>query len=308
MAFPAHDALALLALLSVGAALLAVAPVVRIPYPILLVLGGVAVGFVPGMPHVALRPEIVLVAVLPPLLYAAAFFTSLRDLRANARPLSLLAVGLVLVTMVVVAVACHEGIAGLSWPTSFVIGAVVAPTDAVAATAIASRLGVPRRVVAIIEGESLINDATALVAYGFAVTAVTTGSFSLWHAGWRFAVDVLGGVAIGLGVGFLLRQLRRRLDHSPTEIAIALLSGYFAYLPADAAGVSPVLAVVTVGVYVGWYTPELTTVQTRLQGTPSGRSSCSCSTRSSSLSSACSCSRSSTRCPDCPPRRCSRTR
>ena len=266
MAFPAHDALALLALLAMGAVLLGVAPRLRVPYPILLVLGGVAVGFLPGIPHVALRPEVVLVAVLPPLLYSAAFFTSLRDLRANARPLSLLALGLVLATMVAVAVACHEGISGLSWPTCFVIGAVVAPTDAVAATAIASRLGIPRRLVAIIEGESLINDATALVAYSFAVTAVMTGNFSLWHAAWRFVVDVAGGVAIGLAVGFVLRQIRRRLDHSPTEIAIALLSGYFAYLPAEAAGVSAVLAVVTVGVYVGWYTPELTTVQTRLQG------------------------------------------
>ena len=243
MAFPAHDAVELLALLAVGVALLGVAPLLRVPYPILLVLGGVAVGFLPGLPHIQLRPEVVLVAVLPPLLYAAAFFTSLRDLRANARPLSLLAVGLVLVTMVVVAVACHEAISGLSWPISFVIGAVVAPTDAVAATAIASRLGVPRRLVAIIEGESLINDATALVAYSFAVTAVTTGSFSLWHAAWRFVLDVVGGVAIGLAVGFVLRQIRRRLDHSPTEIAIALLSGYFAYLPAEAAGVSAVLAV-----------------------------------------------------------------
>jgi Na+/H+ antiporter len=136
----------------------------------------------------------------------------------------------------------------------------------VAATAIGSRLGLPRRLVTLIEGESLINDATALVAYSFAVAAVVTGSFSLWHATWRFAVDVIGGVAIGLAVGYLLRQFRRRIDHSPTEIAIALLSGYFAYLPAQAAGVSAVLAVVTVGVYVGWYTPELTTVQTRLQG------------------------------------------
>ena len=266
MGFSAHDALVLLGLLAAGAALLALAPTFRVPYPILLVLGGVAVGFVPGVPHVALRPEIVLVALLPPLLYSAAFFTSLRDLRANARPLSLLAIGLVLATVVGVAAACHAGISGLSWPTCFVIGAIVAPTDAVAATAIASRLGVPRRLVAILEGESLINDATALVAYAFAVTAVMTGHFSFWHAAWRFPVDVVGGIAIGLGVGLLLRQIRRHLDHSPSEIAIALLSGYFAYLPAQAAGVSGVLAVVTVGVYVGWYTPELTTVQTRLQG------------------------------------------
>ncbi len=135
---------------------------------------------------------------------------------------------------------------GLSWPVCFVLGALVAPTDAVAANAIASRLGVPRRIATLIEGESLVNDATALVAYRFAVAAVLTGSFSLWHATWRFAVDVVGGIAIGLAVGFVIRMIRRRLNHSPTEIAIALLSGYFAYLPAQAAGVSAVLAAVTV--------------------------------------------------------------
>jgi CPA1 family monovalent cation:H+ antiporter len=262
----AHDALTLLWLLLAGAGLLLLAPVLRIPYPILLVLGGLALGFVPGVPHLELQPDVVLVAILPPLLYAAAFFTSLRDLRRNARPLSLLAVGLVLATTVSVAAVSHAAIPGLSWPVCFVLGAIVAPTDAVAATAIASRLRLPRRLGALIEGESLINDATALVAYGFAVTAVVTGSFSLWHAGWRFVVDVAGGIAIGLAVGFVLRQVRRRIDHSPTEIAIALLSGYFAYLPAQAAGVSAVLAAVTVGIYVGWYTPELTTPQTRLQG------------------------------------------
>jgi monovalent cation/hydrogen antiporter len=262
----AHNSLVLLAILGAGAALLTLAPILRVPYPILLVVGGLALGFVPGIPHVALRPEIVLVAILPPLLYSSAFFTSLRDLKRNVRPLSLLAVALVFVTMLSVATIAHATIAGLSWPVCFVLGALVAPTDAVAATAIASRLGIPRRIAMLIEGESLVNDATALVAYGFAVTAVVTGTFSFWHATWRFAVDVAGGIAIGLLVGFVLRQIRRRLNHSPTEIAIALLSGYFAYLPAQAAGVSAVLAAVTVSVYVGWYTPELTTVETRLQG------------------------------------------
>jgi CPA1 family monovalent cation:H+ antiporter len=266
VSFSAQDSLVLLALLVAAATLLVLAPVLRIPYPILLVLGGLGIGFVPGAPHIALQPEIVLVGFLPPLLYSGAFFTSLRDLRTNARAISLLSVGLVLATMLTVAAVCHTFIDGLSWPICFVIGAIVAPTDAVAATAIASRLGLPRRIVALIEGESLINDATALVAYAFAVAAVVTGTFSLWHATWRFGVDVAGGVAIGLAVGFVIRQARRRINHSPTEIAIALLSGYFAYLPAEAAGVSAVLAVVTVGIYVGWYTPELTTFQTRLQG------------------------------------------
>jgi Na+/H+ antiporter len=264
--FSAHDSLILLAIIGAGAGLLALAPLLRVPYPILLVLGGLALGFVPGIPHVVLRPDVVLVAILPPLLYSSAFFTSLRDLRRNIRPLSLLAVVLVFVTMLAVAAVCHAAISGLSWPVCFVLGALVAPTDAVAANAIASRLGIPRRLATLIEGESLINDATALVAYRFAVAAVVTGSFSFWHASWHFVVDVVGGVAIGLAVGFVLRQVRRRMNHSPTEIAIALLSGYFAYLPAQAAGVSAVLAAVTVSVYVGWYTPELTDPQTRLQG------------------------------------------
>jgi monovalent cation/hydrogen antiporter len=264
--FSAYDSLVLLAILGAGAGLLVLAPLLRVPYPILLVLGGLALGFVPGIPHVALQPDVVLVAILPPLLYSSAFFTSLRDLRRNIRPLSLLAVVLVFVTMLVVAAVSHAAISGLSWPVCFVLGALVAPTDAVAANAIASRLGIPRRLATLIEGESLINDATALVAYRFAVAAVVTGGFSLWHASWRFVVDVVGGIAIGLAVGFVLRQIRRRINHSPTEIAIALLSGYFAYLPAQAAGVSAVLAAVTVSVYVGWYTPELTDPETRLQG------------------------------------------
>jgi Na+/H+ antiporter len=264
--FTAQDALVLLGLLAAVAALLSLAPILQLPYPILLVLGGLALGFVPGLPHLTLNPDIVLVAILPPLLYSAAFFTSLRDLRVNLRPLSLLAIGLVLVTTLSVAAVAHEVIRGMTWPVAFVLGAIVSPTDAVAATAIASRLGIPRRLVSLIEGESLINDATALVAYRFAVAAVVTGSFSLWNASWHFVYSVLGGIGIGLAVGYVIRQVRRRLDHSPTEIAIALFSGYFAYLPAEAAGVSAVLAAVTVGIYVGWYTPELTTVQTRLQG------------------------------------------
>src|SRR5207244_8885269 len=134
------------------------APILRVPYPILLVLGGLALGFVPGIPHVALRPNVVLVAILPPLLYSSAFFTSLRDLRRNVRPLSLLAVGLVFTTMVTVAAVCHAAISGLSWPVCFLLGALVAPTDAVAANALASRLGIPRRLPTPIGADSLITD------------------------------------------------------------------------------------------------------------------------------------------------------
>ena len=260
------DLVVLLGLLLAATGLLALAPRVGVPYPILLVVGGLAIGIAPGIPNIELPPDAVLIGVLPPLLYSAAFFTGLRDLRANARTISLLAVGLVLTTTLAVAVAAHMVIDGISWGSAFVLGAVVSPTDPLAATAIAERLGVPRRLVAIIEGESLVNDGTALVAYRFAVAAVVTGSFSLLDASLAFVWNVVAGVGIGLAVGWLIRQVRRRLDNPPVEITIALMTGYFAYIPADLASASGVLAVVTAGVYIGWHTPELTTVQTRLQG------------------------------------------
>jgi monovalent cation/hydrogen antiporter len=266
MSLSAGDSALLAALLAAGLILLALSQFVRIPYPILLVLGGAGIGFVPGTPRIELSPDLVLVAVLPPLLYGGAFFASLRELRASMKAIGLLAVGLVLVTMLAVAVVAHAVIPGLGWAGAFVLGAIVSPTDPTAASAIAQRLGLPRRLIALIEGESLVNDGTALVAYRFAVAAVVTGSFSLVEASWRFVVNVAGGIAIGLAVGFLIRQLRRRLDNPPVEITISLLSGYFAYLPAQAATVSGVLAAVTVGIYMGWHTPELTTAQTRLQG------------------------------------------
>jgi CPA1 family monovalent cation:H+ antiporter len=263
--FGAHQDVELLALLIALGALLALSPTLRLPLPILLVLGGVVLGFVPGLPHVSLPPDVVLVAVLPPLLYSGAFFTSLRDLRTNRRPISLLAFGLVATTMTAVAIAAHEWI-GLPWAVAFTLGAVVSPTDALAATEIASRLGAPRRVVALIEGESLVNDGTALVLYKAAVGAALGGTFSLLDTSGRVVLNVLGGIAIGLAVGWLVRHVRRRLDDPPIEIALAVLSGYLAYLPAAAAGVSGVLAAVTIGVYMGWYTPELTTERTRLSG------------------------------------------
>ena len=266
MHFGAEDSVVLLGLLVAGAALLAIAQVVRVPYPILLVLGGLALGFVPGMPTIELSPDLVLVAFLPPLLYGAAFFTPLRELRANAGSISTLAVGLVLATTVAVAVVAHAVIPELTWPTAFVLGAIVSPTDPTAATAIAQRLGLPRRLIAIIEGESLVNDGTALVVYRVAVVAVVTGSFSLASASASFVLNVIGGILVGLAAGIVIRQVRRRLNNPPVEITISILSGYFAYLPAHALDVSGVLAAVTVGVYMGWYTPELTTSQTRLQG------------------------------------------
>jgi Na+/H+ antiporter len=264
--FGTHAQLVLLALLIAVAALLAAAPTLRIPYPILLVLGGLALGFVPGIPTVQLPPALVLVAILPPLLYSAAFFTSLRELRANIRPIGSLAIGLVITTMVAVAVVAHALVDDMSWTAAFVLGAVVSPTDPIAAAAIMRRLGVPRRTVSIVEGESLVNDGTALVLYRVAVTAAVAGTFSIWDASWRLLWSIGGGVAIGLVVGFLVAAVRRRLDNPPVEVTIALLTGYVAFIPANAVAASGVLAVVTAGIYLGWHTPELTSFQTRLQG------------------------------------------
>jgi monovalent cation/hydrogen antiporter len=263
--FGAHQELELLGLLVAVGALLALAPTLRLPLPILLVLGGVALGFIPGLPHVSLPPDLVLVGVLPPLLYSGAFFTSLRELRKNKRPVSLLAFGLVGATMATVAAVAHEWI-GLPWAVAFTLGAIVSPTDALAATEITSRLGAPRRIVSLIEGESLVNDGTALVLYKAAAGAAVGGAFSLLDTSGRIVLNVVGGIAVGLAVGYVIRKVRRRLDNPPVEVAIALLSGYLAYLPAAAIGVSGVLAAVTVGVYMGWYTPELTNERTRLAG------------------------------------------
>ena len=146
------------------------------------------------------------------------------------------------------------------------LGAVVSPTDPIAATAIGRRLGVPRRLIDIVEGESLVNDGTALVLLRTALLAAVTGAFSVWSAGWDLVVTIVGGIAVGLAVGYVVRRVRRPLDNPPLEVTIAFLTGYFAFLPASALDVSGVLAVVTAGIYMGWYTPELTTVETRLQG------------------------------------------
>jgi len=261
----ARQELQLLLLLVSAAALLIVAGPLRIPYPILLVLGGLLLGFAPGVPEVDMPPEVVLIGILPPLLYVSAFFTGLRELRRNLRPISLLAIGLVGVTTAAVAVVAHA-VADLPWAQAFVLGAIVSPTDPIAATAIGRRLGVPRRLIDIVEGESLVNDGTALVLLRTALVAAVAGTFSPWDAAWRLVVNIVGGIAVGLVVGYLVRRVRRVLDNPPLEVTIAFLTGYLAFLPASAIGVSGVLAVVTAGVYLGWYTPELTTVQTRLQG------------------------------------------
>jgi Na+/H+ antiporter len=260
-----HIELVVFGLLVAIASLAVVAGVLRVPYPITLVLGGTVIGFLPGVPTVELDPDIVLLIFLPPLLYGAAFFTSVRELRQNARSIAMLAIPLVFVTMAAVAAVAHE-VMGLGWAESFVLGAIVSPTDAVAPAEILRRVGAPRRLLAIVEGENLTNDWTALILYRFAVAAVVSGSFSLWKAGLEFVASGIGGLLVGLAAGWLIRQVRSRIDDPPTEITISILSGYAAYLPAEELGFSGVIAAVTTGIYMGWYTPQLTTPVMRLQG------------------------------------------
>jgi Na+/H+ antiporter len=257
--------LPLLAVLGSAALLLVLAYRTSVPYPILLVIGGAGIGFIPGLPAVELPPEAVLVIFLPPLLYSAAFFSSLRDLRDNVRPIGLLAIGLVVMTTLGVGLVAHAVVDDLSWAAAFTLGAIVAPTDPVAATAIASRSGAPRRIVTILEGESLVNDATALVAYKVALAAVLTGTFSLLEAGGSFVYQAAAGIAIGIVVSVVIAEVRRVIEDAPTEITISLLTPYFAYLPAEALGVSAVLAAVTSGIWLGWRAPRLITSTTRIQ-------------------------------------------
>jgi monovalent cation/hydrogen antiporter len=248
------------------AVLSAAARAINVPYPIVLVLGGVVLGLIPGLPDAQLDPDLVLVLFLPPLLYLGAFFANLRDLREGLRPILLLSIPLVLVTMTVVAVAAHTWVDDLSWPAAFALGAIVGPTDPIAATAIMRRLGVPRRIVSIVEGESLVNDATALVAYRIALAAAAGAGFSLLDASWDFLWKASGGILVGLAVGYVIAEIRGRLDDPLVENTIGLLTAYAAYVPAEHLGVSAVLAAVTVGCYVGWRAPEIASPQTRLQG------------------------------------------
>ena len=258
--------MAVAALLLAIAALNAVASRLTIPYPIVLVIGGLVIGLLPGMPTVELDPDLVLFVFLPPLLYAGAFFADLPALRRDARALSLTAVGLVLVTVAVVAAVGH-GLLGLTWPMAFALGAIVSPTDPIAATSIMRRLGVQRRIVNLVEGESLINDAAALVIARVAVTAAVAGTFSLASATLEFVAATVGGVAVGLTVGWGIRIVRRRIDDPLTTITVSLLTGYAAYLPAEALHLSGVLATVTAGVYLGWRSHELASPGVRLQAT-----------------------------------------
>jgi CPA1 family monovalent cation:H+ antiporter len=238
---------------------------ISIPYPIVLVIGGVIFGFIPGVPTVKLDPNVVLVVFLPILVYSAAFFANLGDIRENLRAITLSSVGLVLATMTAVAIVAHA-VVGLPWAAAFALGAIVSPTDPLAAGVIMRSLDAPRRLVSSIEGEGLFNDATALVALRVAVGAVVAGSFSFGEAVLALIADAAGGIAIGLAVGWLIAEIRKRTPDPQINVTISLVSGYAAFVPANAVGASGVLAAVTTGIYMGIRGPSIIPARVRLQG------------------------------------------
>src|SRR6185369_16988740 len=264
----ATQAIAVVLILLVAATVLALlARRIGIPYPILLVLGGLGLGFVPGLPPIELEPEIVFLIFLPPILFGAGYFTSLRDFKRNLRAITLLSVGLVIFTTVAVAVAAAALVPGMGLAAAFALGAIVAPPDAVAATTVFQRLGVPRRVVSILEGESLVNDATALVAYRFAIVAASTGTFSIANAGLTFVAVAAGGIAFGLLMGLIIAWALRRVDDPVFSVVLTLLAPVATYLPAEQFHLSGVLATVAAGIWVGRNAPREMSSSVRLAGT-----------------------------------------
>jgi CPA1 family monovalent cation:H+ antiporter len=257
-------------LVLLGAVLLAMSAARRfpVPYPVMLVLAGLLVSFVPGLPAVRLDPDLVFFVFLPPVLWSAAYYTSLRDFRANARPITLLAVGLVLATAAAVAICAHLSIPGLGWPAAIALGAIVAPPDAVSATAVVRALGVPRRIVTILEGESLVNDATALIVYRGAVGAMLAGAFDWGEslAGFLFAATV--GVAIGLAIGWANAAVRRWIEDVPTQTLLTLMAPYLAWILGERLHASAVLACVAGGLMLRQAPGTDVAPSVRLQGRP----------------------------------------
>jgi len=236
-----------------------------VPIEILLVIGSLVLSLLPGTPVLVLDPTVVFTLFLPPILFAAAYFTSWRDFKRNRRPIFLLAFGLVLFTTTLVAVAAHALGLGISWPTAFLLGAIVSPPDASAATAVIRKLGVPRRLVTIIEGESLVNDATALVTYRFALAAIATGSFSLQTAVSQFVLIAAGGALVGWAIAAVGLITLQRIKNSTAETTLTLITAFAAYLVAERLEFSGVIATVVGGLYYGRKLPAVTSAQTHLE-------------------------------------------
>jgi len=260
-----HSIQLVVALLAVVAVVAYAARTLQIPAAILLVVAGVILAFIPGLPEIRLAPELVLLVVLPPFIYSSSVAMSWREFKFNLRPIALLAVGCVLFTAAAAAAAMHW-LLTFPWPVAFVLGAIVSPPDAVAPLSIARRMQLPRRLVVVLEGEGLANDATALILYRFAVAAVAFGVFSASAAAETFAAIVVGEILWGIAVGWLMLRLRRFVDDPRIEITLSLLTPYIAYWPPEWLGGSGVLATVVTGLYISWNGLRLISAATRLQG------------------------------------------
>jgi CPA1 family monovalent cation:H+ antiporter len=256
----------LILLLGAAAVFVRLAERISVPYPIVLVVGGLAIGLVPGLPGLELDPEVVFLVFLPPLLHAAAWQSSPRELRAETKALALLAIVLVLATMCAVAVVAHAIVPGMSWQAAFVLGAVVGPTDPVSATATFARIGAPARLRLLVEGEAMVNDATALVAYRVALVAAVDGTFSAGEALLDFVYSAVGGIAVGLAVGWAGIQVIRRQPDVAINIFVTLIVAYAGYIVAEELHMSGVLGAVVSGIYSGWNAASAMDAGTRLTG------------------------------------------
>ena len=253
-------------LMAILISLMAIVNKRKFPFPILLVAAGLIIGFVPQLPDLALDPNVIFLIILPPLLYDAASKTSWHEFRTAIRPISALAITLVFFTTVAVAITAHYLIPGFTWPLAFVLGAVVSPPDAVAASGIIKGLGLNKKVITILEGESLVNDASALIAYRYAVTAVTTGTFIFWKAGLQFLLVAGAGIIIGIVVGYLFVLAHKKIeDNVVVETSLTLLAPYVSYLAAEQFHMSGVLAVVTTGLVIAWRSPEVFSYRARMR-------------------------------------------
>ena len=259
-----HDIESILVLVLAAALLVRVAEFGKIPAPIVLVVGGLAIAFIPGLPNVELEPDTIFLVFLPPLVYAAGWRSSPLELRTVMRPLALLSFGLVFLTAAVVALVAHATVPGLTWAEAAVLGAIIAPTDTIAATSIFRRLGAPERVRLLVEGESMINDGTALVLYRIAVGVALGGAFSFGDAASEFVGVALGGIVAGLAIGVLSDRILRRLSDSDLTIMLSVLTAYGAYIGAEELHVSGILAAVVAGVYAGYRSPHTLDADVRL--------------------------------------------
>jgi Na+/H+ antiporter len=247
-------------------ALLAAADKFRLPNPVLLVVAGLCIGFIPSMPGISLNPDVVFLIFLPPILYDAASNTSWHDFKSEIKPISTLAIALVIFTTGAVAIASHTMIPGFTWPLAFVLGAIVSPPDAVAATTVTKGLGLNKKVITILEGESLVNDASALITYRFAIAAIGTGTFIFWEAGIDFLLVVVGGILIGVVIGYIFILIHKRiLDNSIISTSLSLLTPFVAYLTAEQIHTSGVLSVVSAGLVISWRAPDVFSYQTRIR-------------------------------------------